>query len=156
MKKIIILGLTLVLALAVVGAGYAGWSQNLYINGTVETGYLSAKIVEGQGSSADIVCTVDVTLETDDTLTVTLLNAIPGTYTNSFTIVNTGSIPLTLDAPPAITGLPTGITGSIAYSPLGLGVGESTTSGLVTIVVSDDPGTEDVDGSFAVSFTANQ
>ncbi len=41
MKRVGILGLVVVLALAVVGIGFGHWSKMLYINGTVDTGELN-------------------------------------------------------------------------------------------------------------------
>lgn len=38
MKKIGVIALTLVLALGIIGVGYALWAENLYITGTVTTG----------------------------------------------------------------------------------------------------------------------
>lgn len=44
MKKIGILALSLVLCLAITGAGFAKWSQSLYIDGTVNTGTVEVGI----------------------------------------------------------------------------------------------------------------
>ena len=98
MKKIIILSLALILALAVVGVGYAGWFATLVVNGTVNTGSLDASIVEMGGYDTEpteknvsgITCEV-----IDGVLIVTVTNAYPSiTYTNEFVVTNTGTIPL--------------------------------------------------------------
>ena len=44
MKKVGLLGLVLVLCLAVVGVGYAHWSKDLHVDGTVETGTFDAEM----------------------------------------------------------------------------------------------------------------
>ena len=47
MKKVGLLGLVLVLCLAVVGVGYAHWTKNLHIDGTVHTGTFDAELSQG-------------------------------------------------------------------------------------------------------------
>ena len=101
MKKVTILGMVLVLCLAVVGIGYAHWTKDLFIQGTVETGTLDAVWGEIGGFDTEpaekdvsrIECTAN-----DDTLLVQVFNAYPCiTYTNEAYIQNTGSIPLHID-----------------------------------------------------------
>jgi len=47
MKKVGLLGLVLVLCLAVVGVGYAHWTKDLSIDGTVVTGTFDAEMSQG-------------------------------------------------------------------------------------------------------------
>lgn len=96
MKKILILGMVLVLALSAVGAGYATWSKDLYVNGTVVTGNVAAVIVETGESDDETKDVSSISCEViGDMLYVDVLNAYPGvTYTNSFTVTSTGSVPV--------------------------------------------------------------
>lgn len=96
MKKVGLLILALVLALGALGAGYAYWTQNLYVNTTVNTGELEA-IIENVDVPEDING-AHVTYElnsAEDTLTITANGIYPG-YTGivHFNIKNTGTIPI--------------------------------------------------------------
>jgi len=90
-------------ALLVTGFAYAVWTETLYIEGTVETGYLDAQMVpryswdsepEGKDYSG-IYCYVK---EGEPyTLIVVVKNAYPCIhYYQQFGIENTGSIPLNI------------------------------------------------------------
>jgi hypothetical protein len=52
MKKIGILLITLVLALGTLGVGYAAWTDEIYIQGTVQTGDVDINVVELSGTQA--------------------------------------------------------------------------------------------------------
>ena len=97
MKKIGILALALVLALGSLGVGYALWSDVLYLEGTVQTGTVSADwSLEGYGDieGKDWVSYVDAYI-IGDTLYVVVYNAYPSvTYWVDFDVTNTGSIPI--------------------------------------------------------------
>jgi hypothetical protein len=47
MKKVMLLGMVLVLCLAAVGVGYAHWTKDLYVNGVVNTGTFDAEMSQG-------------------------------------------------------------------------------------------------------------
>lgn len=101
MKKIIILSLALVLALAVVGVGYAGWFATLVVNGTVNTGSLEASIVEVIDGATDTedegkdYSSIECYVDQDGVLQVTVIGAYPSIwYTNEFLVYNIGTIPL--------------------------------------------------------------
>jgi predicted ribosomally synthesized peptide with SipW-like signal peptide len=57
MKKIVLIGLAVIMALGSLGVGYAMWSDTVTIDGTVETGVLELGIVK---MSADLIQTKDV------------------------------------------------------------------------------------------------
>ena len=101
MKKVGLIGLVLVLALAVVGIGYAHWSKDLFIDGEINTGTLCAEWIEVEAwdtepddkDFSEIVCTVDT--EDPLTLNVTVINGYPCIdYYNVVQIHNCGTIPL--------------------------------------------------------------
>jgi len=90
-------------ALLVTGFAYAVWTETLYIEGTVETGYLDAQMVPGyswdsepEGKDySEIYCYVEE--EDPYTLIVVVENAYPCIdYYQGFGIENTGSIPLNI------------------------------------------------------------
>ena len=105
-KQIGLLCLTLVIALAGMGAGYAHWSQTLDLNVTVQTGDLDAGwSVEDFGDDeppekdvSSINCYTSAaggSEESPHKLHVEITNAYPSiTYYCDFDIHNDGSIPL--------------------------------------------------------------
>lgn len=124
MKKMRLLAITLILALTVLGASYATWSDNMPISGTVATGELDWYFENfGQKDDGrDWICapgftnitrvnTIDLAQTTidsldtdgdgdDDTLKVTVTNAYPGYYNSPYvTMVNNGTIPLKIQQP---------------------------------------------------------
>ena len=103
MKKIGLLCLALVLALGSLGVAGALWSDWLYIDGYVETGYIGAEwsletwyVVEEKEVSF-----IDAYLNADrNVMTVNIWNAYPSaTYVVKWDIHNTGSIPIHFDNP---------------------------------------------------------
>ncbi len=92
MRKIGLLALALVLALGTMGVGLAWWSDTLFIEGSIETGTLSAEFAGNECTADDAI---EVQCVTDGkTATITIGNMYPsGTATCSLTLANTGSIP---------------------------------------------------------------
>jgi len=105
MKKIGILCLALVLALGLLGVGFALWDKTLYINGTVNTGEVDAEFT-------NVSCMEDVEVELKDvgqceallgadlqSLDITITNGYP-CYgcTVYFDITNTGTVPVKVNA----------------------------------------------------------
>jgi len=94
MKKIGLLCLAVVLALGLVGGGFAYWSDTLTITTTVSTGYLQLKLTNIVPSNSNITCIK--TSETGEAVsfTLTVSDAYPG-YEGKvdFKIENTGTIP---------------------------------------------------------------
>lgn len=103
MKKVKFIALLLVLSLAVVGAGYAAWTDQTTINGTVETGYLdtvfTSAVSNDAGTAADPGQTVNVgkteATYSDKEVVVAITNAYPGYNSKvDFTIKNQGTMPI--------------------------------------------------------------
>jgi len=122
--KMALLLSTLVIALMVVGTGFALWSKTLYINGTVNTGTVEAGFDNvmcndngiDPGYDKDVAsCTVEVSQD-HQTITVTINNAYPSYSCDiDYDILNKGSIPvkiqsITINAPSEVTVEVTGIS----------------------------------------------
>ncbi len=104
MKKLTVLSLILLVALVVLGLGYARWTETLNINGTVNTGRLDAELSEGDCWDSEpegkdfskITCQLDP--NNSKKLLVTVSNAYPSIkYYCEFDVHNTGTIPLDID-----------------------------------------------------------
>ncbi len=101
MKKIGFIVLALVLALGAVGAGYAAWSQNFTVAGTVDTGKYVLSIAQTPVASVSpqqtvAACTVESVTSTGNGagFSINIANGFPGlTYTVPYVISNTGTIP---------------------------------------------------------------
>ena len=89
-----LLSLALLLSLCVTGIGYAAWTDELTIDGTVEIGYVAVVLNSGTCSDPAITCSVPA----PHTLVVTLTNGPGGTYVCGFTITNTGTIPVKIQS----------------------------------------------------------
>ncbi len=100
MKRLSILAVVLVVALALTGVAYGLWSTNLLASIDVQTGSVSAKFVnlvwnEWPEVENKDVGTCSVALAADDELTVKIDNGYPGFGCDlSVVIKNTGSIPV--------------------------------------------------------------
>jgi hypothetical protein len=100
MKKILVLSLVSIMALAVLGVGYATWQKVLFIDGTVSTGnvdvYWTTDI--GYSSEGDIkqISTGSCVVE-GDTLVFKVATAYPSVwYRCDFDVHSAGSIPVHL------------------------------------------------------------
>ena len=102
------LSIALLLALCVTGVGYAAWTDEVSIDGTANLGYVEVVLSSGACSDPQITCSVSA----PHTLVVTLTGAQPGTYTCSFTITNTGTIPVKIQSI-VTSGVPAGVEVSI-------------------------------------------
>lgn len=108
MKKSRFLALVLVASLSLVGAGYAYWSDALFVNSTVNTGKfeveftkVSTGLVDHGVKTADnytnLVNKIAV-LTDSNTTTITIDNLYPGKeVTYEITAANTGTIPVVFD-----------------------------------------------------------
>lgn len=108
MKKIVILGLTLVLALGSMGVGYALWSDALYLEGTINTGELDIcmiSVADDDSSANGIdpgynkdVASTSATIVDCYNATVTVTNGYPS-YSNfvHFTTEVRGTVPVILE-----------------------------------------------------------
>ncbi len=96
MKKLGIIILALVLALGAIGAGYAYWTANLAIAGTVETGTFSVAFVDPpspSGADTNPGTETNASIDSNGSLVVSVLNGYPS-YTGrvDFQIENTGTV----------------------------------------------------------------
>lgn len=117
MRKSKLIALTLVIAIMLMGAGYAAWQETLTIDNTVSTGLLNIEFIEGSVLCPDIqhpyAATFDnMILEPDyhsyvyfdqdernDKVTLSVDNLYPGaTFMYELLAKNVGSIPATLDS----------------------------------------------------------
>lgn len=110
MKKRGFIALALVVAIALVGAGYAAWTDTLFINTTVKTGNLDMSF-EDKGEAIELKLGEMVTGVVDyaqdeennggnnwDIANVTLQNLYPGAKADlNLKMVNTGSIPVEME-----------------------------------------------------------
>lgn len=116
MKNIGLFIFSLTLVLSIMGVGYSAWNKSLNINGTVNTGTLSATIdVRDPGlvSSAEYA-TIKEGTSTDDNLVVEIDNAAAGNiFTINYAVTNTGTIPANVTfTTPVITPSGTGASAS--------------------------------------------
>lgn len=127
MKRIGLLCLVLVLALAVMGAGYAMWDKTLEIDGTVNTGQVNAVFTTAECDDVGIdpghdkdVGSCSVTGAGTQRLTIIVDNGYPCyECTVDFTVDNTGTVPVkvqSLSAP--------GAPAAVTVSWTGLDVGD--------------------------------
>jgi hypothetical protein len=117
-SKLGVITLALVLALGVLGVGYALWDKTLYIDGTVNTGEVNMEILSvasddvgiDPGKDKDVGSTTVIIDPLDNQRAiVTVTNGYP-CYHNyiHFTVHNNGTVPVKLNAinitaPPEIT-----------------------------------------------------
>jgi hypothetical protein len=96
MKKIGLLCLALVLALGSLGVGYAMWFEDLYIDGTVDTGTLDVEwSIHGYGDDETKDYSDCYAYIVGSTLYVEITNAYPCiNYYVDFDIHNNGTIPV--------------------------------------------------------------
>jgi archaellum component FlaG (FlaF/FlaG flagellin family) len=110
MKKSRFLALVLVASLSLVGAGYAYWTDALFVNSTVKTGTfdveftkVKTEIVEhGDNKKAENYTNKDnptiAKITNPNTATITIENLYPGKEVNyDIYVKNTGSIPVVFD-----------------------------------------------------------
>ena len=100
MRKIAFIGMALVLALGVMGAGFALWSDSLFIAGTIETGSIGLvwtvdlPPTDNEAPDKD-VSSADSWIDAAGILHITIVNAYPCiTYTIPFDLHGIGSVPV--------------------------------------------------------------
>jgi predicted ribosomally synthesized peptide with SipW-like signal peptide len=96
MKKLGLIILALVMALGVLGAGYAFWSSNLNVNGTVETGDLIVAFYDpptASGDDAQGIASTSASIDVNGDLLVTIHNGYPSyTGTVDFVLISNGTV----------------------------------------------------------------
>jgi hypothetical protein len=111
MKKVGFIVLAVILALGLVGAAYAAFSQNLFAQANVQTGNVSVEWssnttavtgnnagVTAGGDSLSAAVVYGATNATDDTATITVSNAYPGAWVEiTPALYNAGTIPVTVN-----------------------------------------------------------
>jgi len=107
MKKTKLIALTMVVAIMMVGAGYAAWTDQLNINTTVNTGELDLEFVD-RGEATELTLAPHVTGQVDyaqdtdgewDVANVTLSNLYPGAEASvSLKIQNNSTIPVKMNS----------------------------------------------------------
>jgi hypothetical protein len=132
------LGIALLLALCVTGVGYAAWTDELFVDGTANLGYVEVVLTDGECSTPQITCSVSPS----HTLVVTLMDAPPGTYTCGFSIRNTGTIPVKIQSI-STSGVPAGVTVSVLGAAKGLqieqaGVYPDVVDGMVRVIMPEN------------------
>jgi len=126
-----ILSIALLLALGVMGVGYAVWTDTAIVDGTVETGCWVGVL----GEPASISQNITLSVAPPDTLKVRVSNAQANTpYTGSFEVNNAGTVPIKIgsivfDLPPDTTAIVSGVNvgdGIDAGNTISAGVSTST------------------------------
>ena len=112
MKKSKFLALVLTVAVMLMGAGYAYWTDSVKINNTVKTGNLEVKLEQGDIEVSEYACgCVDLDPCDAHTAKVRLCNLYPGAKAHvSIPFKNVGTIPVKFDGVPTNTA-PTGSDG---------------------------------------------
>ena len=148
-----LLSIALLLALCLTGVGYAAWTDEISIQGTMKTGFIEVVLSAGDCSAPQISCSVS---SDPHTLVVTLTDAHAGTYTCGFTITNHGTIPVKIQSINIDkSGVPAGVEVSVLGVTVGTqieqaGVEPDSFEGVVTVTV--DEGCQ-VTGWFSVAFS---
>lgn len=100
MKKVKSLLIVLVAAALIMGAGYAAWTDNTTVTGTVGTGTMDVKV---QFANVSAPASVGKTVShDDDSVTFGFTNLYPTVYADhsklDFQVKNEGSVPVMLDS----------------------------------------------------------
>jgi len=180
MKKIGFIILAIVLALGLIGAAYALWSQSLSVISKVSTGNLAATIdaqgtINQTGADSDLTSSQtyativkDLTHSTPTSLAVTISNAAPGcVFTIPYVVTNTGTVPIdvSLDASGATITNISGTGATIAdltvnpgANPGVISATDGTATGTITITVNDSAPNNVHGNTYTVTvpLTANQ
>jgi hypothetical protein len=144
------LGITLLVALCVIGVSYAAWTDEISIYEAANLGYVELVMSPGACSDPQITCSVSA----PHTLVVTLMDAPSGNYTCGFTITNTGTIPVKIQSIDT-SGVPAGVTVSVLGVTEGTqieqaGVYPDSIEGMVRVIVLENCSTS---CSFEIAFS---
>jgi predicted ribosomally synthesized peptide with SipW-like signal peptide len=141
-----LIAIIVVIALGVIGVGYAAWTSSLTVNGTVNPGTFNVKIVgsavaPGTGTPATYsTVTYGTNAGVNDgnnaPLAITINYAVPGTYAIPLKITNLSTIPVAISYAGIDKGtLPTGstVTGGPVAATLVAGADDGGTTLTVTL-----------------------
>ena len=150
MKKLGLIILVVVMALGVIGVGYAAWTSNMTVNASVKTGTLSAIFngtnagnmalpMSGPWADTTHVAAFETNGNGTATLSIIIDNAYPGLVaTIPIVIKNNGTIPLSSVTAGPITGSNLPWDTSCVLSGVGaLAVGASTSGTTLTVSIPD-------------------
>jgi hypothetical protein len=105
MKKIGLIALVVVLALGIIGVGYAAWTSNLTVTGTVNSAFYQVTLTQN-GSTGSPATYSNITVTPAATtpvgqgpMTIVITKAVPGVYTVPVIITNTSTIPVAVTLP---------------------------------------------------------
>jgi hypothetical protein len=154
----------LLVGMAILGLGYAKWSETLTIDGTVNTGIVDAELSAGESWDTEptekdvssISCYVDP--ENPKRLIVTLKNAYPSIdYYQEFDIHNTGTIPVKVENITIDRGnLPSGATVEIPDLAVGEQLEPSVPEWFTLHVHLDNDAVEDTTYAFSIDIDVTQ
>ena len=139
------LSIALLVSLCVMGIGYAGWTDTVSVDGTVETTSWGGSLSDPVPTSQNITLSVAL----PNTLEVSVSYAKANTpYTGTFNVNNVGTVPIKIDSIDFVP--PSGTTASISGVSAGdsLEPGETKPAG-----VSTSTSTEGKEYDFTVTFT---
>ncbi|QNO15960.1 hypothetical protein HYG86_14890 [Alkalicella caledoniensis] len=101
MKKTKFIALALIVALSLIGAGYAWWTDSININGTVETGKFEVIVenVHVQPSSQYVKDNGSNVNSAKDTANILIKDMYPGSHATAYvTVKNTGTVKAVLQS----------------------------------------------------------
>lgn len=164
MKKQKVIAVALAAAITVMGAGYAGWTETVTINNTVETGKLSVALANGTVSvtdgTSDVSDSLSRTAEAIAVVTgdanvanVEVTNLYPGAVvTVTIPVTNDGTIPVLVETAMTASTHAGWFNVSTISEPARLGVEDADKSGeiIYTITVNDSAPTSITEASFTV------
>ncbi len=139
------LSIALLVSLCVMGIGYAGWTDTVSVDGTVETTSWGGSLSDPVPTSQNITLIV----ASPNTLEVSVSYAKANTpYTGTFNVNNVGTVPIKIDSIGFVP--PSGTTVSIS----GVSAGDSLEPGETKPAkVSTSASTEGKKYDFTVTFT---
>jgi len=162
-----VLFVAMLVALGLVGATYAYWSDTLTVSGTVGMGTFDVKfgtpnVDETEPSGYESVANMECAATDDNTVEITVTNAYPGwSATCTIPVVNNGSIPakVSVGSLQALDGYNLPPSGWVTVSPsdsFDLAVGGSQNLVITVNVPADEDGYQGQTFGFTMTLNAEQ